>query len=150
MNASLWMPAVYVYVACCWFTLLLFVSHLWRVFSKCSFRRHSAYFHSALRTLRFIPQQKSALYFLQITPWQLSAFCNLHSAKCPFPAVNYILHENSQQLHYMHIFAIFRDNSRQVNARFHTLSWNSFYISFDIEFDRWHIFLIYYAYCTHY
>ena len=28
--------------------LLLYVSNLWRVFSKCSFRQHSAQFHSAL------------------------------------------------------------------------------------------------------
>ena len=40
------LPTAYVYVACCRL-LLLCVSNLRRVFSKCSFRWHSAYFHSA-------------------------------------------------------------------------------------------------------
>ena len=37
------------------------------------------------RWIRWIPQKKSASNFPQITPWQLSAFRNPHSAKYPFP-----------------------------------------------------------------
>jgi len=40
----------------------------------------------SFRTLPFIPQKKSASNFPQITPWQLSAFRNPHSAKYPFPS----------------------------------------------------------------
>jgi len=42
--------------------LLLWVCNLQRVFSKCSFRWHSAYFHSAVN------RKKSASNFLQIIP----------------------------------------------------------------------------------
>ena len=46
-NVSLWMPAICLRCMLS-IILLLCVSNLWRVFSKCSFRRHSAYFHSGL------------------------------------------------------------------------------------------------------
>ena len=49
-NDSLWLPPVYVYVACCWLYYfdisVIYAAYL--LFSKCSFRRHSAYFHSTL------------------------------------------------------------------------------------------------------
>jgi len=60
--------------------LLLYISNLWRVFSKCSFRRHSAYFHSALypsfcrKNLRRIFRKLPLHNFL-------------HSAKYLFPKV---------------------------------------------------------------
>ena len=62
--------------------LLLYVSNLWRIFCKCTFWQHSSYFHSTLYPS--FCRKKSALNFLQITPWQLSAFHNSHSAKHPF------------------------------------------------------------------
>jgi len=48
-NVSLWMPAIIICLRCMLSIIfLLCLSNLWRVFSKCSFRWHSAYFHSAL------------------------------------------------------------------------------------------------------
>jgi len=67
-SVSFWMPEVCVYVACC--RLCYFcVSVLWRVFSKCSFRWHSAYFQSA----------------------DYPSFCrkNLHQIFCKFPLDNF-------------------------------------------------------------
>jgi len=54
------------------------MSVIYGVFSIRSFQWHSSYFHSALY-LSF--RRKNP----QITPWQLSAFCNPLSAKYPFP-----------------------------------------------------------------
>ena len=55
-----------------WIILLLFISNLWQIFSKCSFRRYSTYFHSTLYPS--FRRKISALNFPQITRSQLSAF----------------------------------------------------------------------------
>jgi len=63
--------------------LLLCVSDLRRVFTKCSFRWHSTYFHSALP---FIPQKKIRIEFSANYP--LTTFRIPRSAKYPIPTAH--------------------------------------------------------------
>jgi len=74
------LPTAYVYVACCRL-LLLCVSNLRRVFSKCSFRWHSAYFHSA-----FYPSFRRKKIRIEFSAnYRLTTFGIPRSAKYPFP-----------------------------------------------------------------
>jgi len=61
--------------------LHLYVSNLWRVFSKCSFQWHSAYFHFAL-----YPSFAEKIRIEFSANYPLTTFRNPHSAKYPFPS----------------------------------------------------------------
>ena len=81
-NVSLWMPAVYVYVACCRLPVYYFYMSL--IYGACLVNVHFGNIpHSFIPyTLPFIPQKKIRIQFSANYP--LTTFRNPHSAKYPF------------------------------------------------------------------